>query len=91
MASIGTAVEFGIVNKLVPEFDDDRGVWLGLNDKEKEGVFVWSDETTPIFDQWQSDEPNGGNRENCACIGSQTKLYYDIVCSSLLHYICKFK
>jgi len=41
--------------------------WIGLNDRDVEGTFVWSSGATDAYRNWQSPpEPNGGTAENYA-------------------------
>ena len=45
-----------------------KAIWLGVNDVDKEGIFV-DNEGNPIkFDMWNSGEPNDLNGEDAAHI-----------------------
>lgn len=61
LASITSAEEGDAVNTLVGASQD---VWLGLNDNESEGTYVWSSGEPFAYDHWASGQPNGGS-ENC--------------------------
>jgi len=37
-----------------------KSVWIGLNDLETDGTFVWVDGAPTSYTNWSSDEPNGG-------------------------------
>lgn len=39
--------------------------WLGGSDLETEGEWVWNDGSAWDYDNWDTDEPNGGQEENC--------------------------
>ena len=49
------------------------GLWIGMNDKENEGTWVWEDGSTVsqsynnwiTWDQQANQEPNGGDLHNC--------------------------
>ena len=44
--------------------------WIGLNDIENEGKFVFIDGVTATAENagWNANEPNGGRNENCVLI-----------------------
>ncbi len=39
--------------------------WMGLNDHETEGTFVWSDGDSSTYRNWADGEPNDENDEDC--------------------------
>ncbi|XP_030848437.1 C-type lectin lectoxin-Thr1 [Strongylocentrotus purpuratus] len=45
--------------------DGNRAYWIGLNDREYEGSFKWSDGTSVDYYHWQSGEPNNDRGEDC--------------------------
>jgi len=49
--------------------DRDQTTWIGLSDRTAEGVHEWSDGTPYDFDGWYVGQPNGGDAENCVCMG----------------------
>ena len=63
--------------------------WIGLNDKQVEGSFVWIGGQTG-YSKWQNGEPQGGTNENCVDFnqgGSQG--YRDAPCANKVLYICE--
>ena len=63
--------------------------WIGLNDKEKEGTFQWSDNAPINFVYWNNGEPNNVASEDC--VELVKGLYWnDMQCSDSLPYICKY-
>lgn len=69
--------------------------WIGLNDRVKEGTFVWSDGSAINFTKWMPGEPNDQERsEDCGqiiyLIGENVnKTWNDNVCSRKMKSICK--
>ena len=64
--------------------------WIGLNDLQAEGKFVWSDATKLDYTHWNGGEPNNAGEEDCANItagaGGQ---WNDLGCGSPQPYICR--
>ncbi|MBW3040221.1 hypothetical protein CU309_05130, partial [Prochlorococcus marinus str. MU1405] len=47
-----------IVNTFLSQDDGENGKWIGLNDKDQEGNWVWSDGSSVDFTSWNTGEPN---------------------------------
>ena len=64
--------------------------WIGLNDRAKEGTFVWSDGSSTTFMNFYAGEPNSfqGIDEDCGQFWIENK-WNDRGCESLFSYICK--
>jgi hypothetical protein len=39
--------------------------WVGLNDLQDGGVFVWHDGTAPVYTNWNEGQPNNQNDQDC--------------------------
>ncbi|KAL5009101.1 hypothetical protein ScPMuIL_014682 [Solemya velum] len=67
--------------------------WIGLNDKETEGTFVWNDcpGQQTHFTNWMSGEPNqhDGNQEDCVQIIHSSGEWNDVPCSKTIKFICE--
>jgi len=71
-------------------FTYDR--WIGLNDRDSEGNFVWSDGSTSAFRHWNGGEPNNFFGEDCAVIypnGAAVGRWNDEDCGRDRRYICE--
>ncbi|XP_077870580.1 C-type lectin-like [Saccoglossus kowalevskii] len=59
-------IEEGVDDKAI-----GKGFWFGLDDREKEGTYVWSDGTVlkdGDFTRWAARQPNAAHRENNDCV-----------------------
>ena len=79
---------------------DNTGYWIGLNDNEVEGTFVWQDGSIAwkngsslSYTNWQSNQPDGGD---CVLKGKsflwkdqQCKLNRTFVCSMAAENLCE--
>ena len=65
-------------------------VWVGLNDKELEDTFKWSDGTIPAPLRWQTWEPNDyGGSEDCSIVETVSMRLNDLNCNDKHYYLCK--
>ena len=57
--------------------------WIGINDKDQEGTFVYSSNNAPLlFTNWASGEPNNHDQvEDCAIIKSSNGKWNDLHCT----------
>ena len=64
-------------------------IWIGFNDRDFEGMFVWTRTgQAGAFTNWSSLEPNdhdGG--EDCAVVDNTD--WNDVACADTYRYICK--
>ncbi|XP_030643645.1 C-type lectin domain family 4 member E-like [Chanos chanos] len=67
--------------------------WIGLTDRDIEGVWKWVDDTTLTTGYWWPNEPNDHNgNEDCAeSAPSEGKLenWNDLSCNEKRNYICE--
>ena len=68
------------------------GCWFGLNDRSREGTFVWSDGSDSLYINWNANEPNSkGGNEDCGEIWGITN-WNDLTCAwNLQCYFCSTK
>ena len=66
--------------------------WIGLNDEKVEGEFAWVSGVQNFYTNWhgQTNEPNGGRRENCGTIVlAWNGAWNDDTCGSPNDFICE--
>ena len=67
--------------------------WIGLNDMNSEGSYVWDSGMGISFTNWATGEPNNINNEDCAHMYNDSFSTFgqwnDHVCSTLSSYICE--
>ncbi|MCA9656643.1 MAG: hypothetical protein H6712_05420 [Myxococcales bacterium] len=65
-------------------------LYLGLNDLEVEGSFVWTDGSAPAFTAWGAGEPNDAlEGEDCAQLAVPAGTWNDIACATAAAFICE--
>ena len=60
-------------------------IWIGLNDEQVEGTFVWYDQSPVSYTNWAPGEPNNSGNEDCVQIypgGSNPGTWNDLSCNS---------
>ena len=73
------------INK-IPEIKvTSAGLWIGLDDNKKEGVFKWDDGLQYKYKNWHGGQPNNYANpklnQNCVEFQVNDKLWYDISCT----------
>ena len=58
--------------------------WIGYNDIDTEGTFVWDDGSTSTFTNWVNGEPNQSGDEDCVHTRSNLQ-WNDANCGSQLN------
>jgi len=67
LLKITTFAENDLALSLMLAHNTQEGnVWIGLNDFQSEGTFLWADSTNPSYVNWNMGEPNNdGGSEDC--------------------------
>ncbi|KAM9450976.1 lymphocyte antigen 75-like [Clarias gariepinus] len=89
LVSIMSLTEQSWIESYLYEATSD--VWIGLNDLEHPGYFVWSDKHEVKFTYWAPGEPNShmGFKEDCVEMYHQSGRWNDVTCTEMNSYICK--
>ena len=65
LASIHSEEEHSISYSLI----NSRNGWIGLNDRETDGTYIWNDGSPFDYDNWHPGEPNnGGSLQGCVAL-----------------------
>jgi len=64
-------------------------LWIGANDLDVEGTFLWADGSTPTFIPWAEGQPNdGGVGQDCVRV-SPDGTWNDTDCQARYHPLCR--
>uniref|UniRef100_A0A3Q2VRL7 Mannose receptor, C type 1b n=1 Tax=Haplochromis burtoni TaxID=8153 RepID=A0A3Q2VRL7_HAPBU len=64
-------------------------LWIGLNDRKRERLFVWSDHSPVSYTSWDSREPTvTSEQEDCVLIRGENGNWADRVCDEKHGFIC---
>ncbi|XP_066304553.1 uncharacterized protein [Branchiostoma lanceolatum] len=90
LASIANQAEQNFVYSLIQPASMNN-VWLGLNDRDVQMFFQWSDGTPVTFTLWNDNEPNNyqGRDEDCVNMYKNNGLWNDAQCDSHYPYVCE--
>jgi versican core protein len=91
LTSIHSTEENQFLLTLLPQ---NHVVWIGANDLDTEGTFVWTDGSAWDFEAWKAGEPNNhGGGEDCTDFGyGGETLWNDLPCNRKWGgFICKKK
>jgi hypothetical protein len=73
------------------ELDDGEGFWIGLNDLEQEGNYLWTTGEPFGYEHWLSGEPNACciSEEHCV-LNTKSSGWNDAPCTRRFPYIVEF-
>ena len=90
LVSIDNEMEMEFVNNISSMFKN-TDMCIGLNDRLKEGQFVWSDGTpfnnSRSYSNWRDGQPDNSGNEDCVVLNNNK--WYDEPCSDTDKYICE--
>lgn len=83
-----------VTNGMIASCISDAGLtraFIGINDLEKEGSFVYSDRSSlQTFNKWRSGEPNNAyDEEDCAEMVASGG-WNDVACHFTMYFVCEF-
>ncbi|XP_013397759.1 uncharacterized protein LOC106164412 [Lingula anatina] len=66
--------------------------WIGLNNRDTNKGYIWSDGTALQYTRWNKGEPNNWQgTENCVEMNKATGLWNDRRCDATRNWVCKLK
>ncbi|MDP6931873.1 MAG: lectin-like protein [Myxococcota bacterium] len=89
LVTLDDATEAAFVDGMGDMYSENKW-WIGLNDRDTEGTFVWEDGTAVSYTNWHSGEPNDWGGEDCGQLnrwGDGT--WNDEPCSYTFYFICE--
>ena len=92
LASVHHNNEQAFIEAQIESFTQDNDqVWLGLKDRNTDGLFQWSDDSAVQYTNWNSGEPNGfGSTQICVQM-YRNGYWDDHHCDKENGFVCKFK
>ncbi|XP_072045206.1 hyalin-like [Amphiura filiformis] len=63
-------------------------MWIGLNDRQREGAYRWIDGSNYDYNNWSTGEPNNKGNEDCTEMRRSGK-WNDLPCDWDLNFLCK--
>ena len=94
LATINNAEDDTFVSDLMPSSSrpgSEQIYWIGLNDIEDEGTFVWQDKSVPTRYNWKHDQPDNLTNHNCVVKRKINKKWYDQNCNLKRGFVCSQK
>ena len=86
LVSIQSQAENDCILNALNALGETGTIWIGLNDEDVEGTFVWYDQSPVNYTNWAPGEPNNsGGNENCVQIyptGSSPGMWNDLNCGA---------
>ncbi|CAK9299332.1 unnamed protein product [Gordionus sp. m RMFG-2023] len=67
------------------------GIWIGANDRAKEGTFVWNaDNTALTYTNWAQNQPNNEAEQDCVAMIAQNYFRWDdLNCDRPMRFVCE--
>ena len=89
LARIADSSDDSLAADLVAAISSYPEFWVGYNDIDSEGTFVWSDGGAVTYTNWRSTEPNDSGGEDCTQVETGG-LWNDMPCDySSTSYVCQ--
>lgn len=91
LLSVENKYEMDFINEISSKFGYHKQLlWIGLNDQQNEGIFIWSDGTSynrSEYTNWGPGEPSNQGGERCVTL--LDKVWNNDDCTKEYGYICE--
>ena len=90
LATISSDIELFYAKNLLADYTEAAAheAWIGLNDIDTEGSWVWIDGTASDYFKWNTDEPNNyGTGEDCVTVSREVD-FNDVPCTNVRDFLC---
>jgi hypothetical protein len=89
----GREKDFDVYERAAVEFGYDGQYWLGMDDIEREGFYVWSDGRTwdgqeEQYEDWGDEEPSRTDAQDCVAT-EEAGSWADFDCQATQATICE--
>ncbi|XP_052062584.1 macrophage mannose receptor 1-like [Mytilus californianus] len=92
LASIHSSEENNFLRNRMIRYRNYENIWVGLNDRDSENGFEWSDGSPVDFMMWGTNEPNDKyQQEDCVSINRYGSGWNDDNCYKTESFICKIQ
>ncbi|XP_048579857.1 uncharacterized protein LOC5521688 isoform X1 [Nematostella vectensis] len=93
LLSIVTANEKSYIEKRIkPLAGSSASLWIGLNDRESNRLFSWSDQSPFVITRWDAGYPKDTtNTKSCVELVPSRAAWRDVDCGEFKPFICKRK
>ena len=90
LATIANAEDDNFVGSLMPGsvVHGSDGYWIGVNDLQEEGVFVWQDGSALSYDNWAQSWPKVDSQSNCVTKSARGEKWYNMNCHLDRRFVC---
>ena len=70
----------------------ERATWIGANDIDTEGTWLWPDGYEVVFDSWLAGQPDDAGDQDCAIVNPSGRRgdWADEDCASSYPFVCEF-
>ena len=79
-----------VFNESIAVFGGLYQSWIGINDRNTEGQFVYaSSEESITISNWNANQPDNYDNEDCVHFVYDLSKWNDLYCTSKNHFICE--
>ena len=80
-----------VVNRIIKKTNGTgNNVWIGLNDRENEHSYVWTDGMPVLITSWYQNQPSDyGGEQNCVYLNTGQGRWNDQYCTVKYPFVCK--
>nr|P07439.2 RecName: Full=Lectin BRA-3; Flags: Precursor [Megabalanus rosa]BAA02556.1 lectin BRA-3 [Megabalanus rosa] len=84
-------IQSQLENAFISETVSNNRLWIGLNDIDLEGHYVWSNGEATDFTYWSSNNPNNWENQDCGVVNYDTVTgqWDDDDCNKNKNFLCK--